>query len=98
MEEKHLLTEEEIRNIRREIFKNNGKVVIPRGVITYLKNKKMSVSTKGKILYAYIGIILCYHNAYHTYRKHHMHLSNILDVMNIGWSKLVRKEFTKSGF
>ena len=27
-----------------------------------------------------------------------MHLSNILDVMNIGWSKLVRKEFTKSGF
>lgn len=44
MEEKHLLTEEEIRNIRREIFKNNGKVVIPRGVITYLKNKNERIN------------------------------------------------------
>lgn len=98
MSDKHLLTEKEINAIRKEIFKYNSKVVIPRGVMTYLMEKDLNVSTKGKILYSYIGIILCYNNAYYTYRKHHMNLNNILDVMNIGWSKIIRKEFTKNGY
>lgn len=98
---KYLLTDEELFEMRKEIFKNrdsNHRVLVPKEFMEYLKELNTTAHNKSSILILYIGIILAYREAYHTYRKHHMNLETIAQLMGIKMNQVVRKEFLRNNY
>ncbi|MCQ9301365.1 hypothetical protein ACFDHY_06925 [Staphylococcus hyicus] len=98
---KFLLKDSELITLRKEIFKNrdsNHRVLIPNEFMEYLDTLDGTHRFKANILVAYIGIILTYREAYYTYRKHHINLEVICQVMGIRFSDELRKVFQKGEY
>ncbi|WP_415408928.1 hypothetical protein [Staphylococcus agnetis] len=98
---KFLLKDSELITLRKEIFKNrdsNHRVLIPNEFMEYLDTVEGTHRFKANILVAYIGIILTYREAYYTYRKHHINLEVICQIMGIRFSDELRKIFQKGEY
>lgn len=98
---KFLLSEEEVFEMRKEIFKNrdsNHRVLIPKEFIEYVQGLDETLTFKSKMLILYIGIIITYRESFYTYRKKHMNLETISQLMGIRLSDKLRKYFTRSNY
>ncbi|MDT0700420.1 hypothetical protein [Staphylococcus chromogenes] len=98
---KFLLKDSELITLRKEIFKNrdsNHRILIPNEFMEYLDTVDGTHRFKANMLVAYIGIILTYREAYYTYRKHHLNLEVICQIMGIRFSDELRKVFQKGEY
>ncbi|UXU70114.1 hypothetical protein [Mammaliicoccus sciuri] len=105
MGNKHGLTDNQIKEMRKEIFEKKGLkkepfIRVPVSFLEYvMKQSAQTANWKGQVILTYIGIILAYKESYFTYKKYHMNLEAIMSLVGANpKNEKVRKAFSRNSW
>lgn len=103
---KNILTDKDINTMRNAIFNKNSEglkydpyIKIPTSFIEKVIDEDMTPNWKGQVILAYAGSIIAYIEAYHTYRKYHLSIDDIMSLVEVKSNNpKVRKAFSKNSW
>lgn len=105
MVNKYELTDNQIKEMRKNIFEKTGLkkepfIRVPVSFLEYVMEQSDQTSNwKGQVILTYIGIILAYKESYFTYKKYHMNLEAIMSLVGANpKNEVVRKAFSRNSW
>lgn len=104
MGNKHELTDNQIKEMRKEIFERANRkgepiIRIPNSFVNYVREQDQTSNWKGQVVLTYIGILIAYRESQYTYKNYHMNLENIMSFIGANpTNEGVRKAFSRNSW